>query len=81
MSIDETADKLDKYRKRVKKGKAHKIKPKHVKEIRQKLHRKRGRLDEEINNAETAKERDRLAKKRATVDHLIDRADWLRSQL
>ncbi len=81
MTMDETAAQLAKYKKRVKKGKAHKIKPKHVKHIREKLHRKRDELEARMAEAADDKEREHLAKKRATVDHLIDRADWLHEQI
>ena len=81
MSMDETAAKLDKYKKRVKKGEAHKIKPQHVAHIREKLHRKRNQLNARMADAADDNEREQVANKLATVDHLIDRADWLSNQI
>lgn len=81
MSIEETAAKLEKYKKRVKQGQAHKIKPKHVEHIREKLHHKRDALDARMAHATDDKEREHVARARATVDRLVDRADWLRNQI
>jgi hypothetical protein len=81
MSIDETAAKLEKYRKRVKKGKTKDIKPKHVRKIRTKLEHRREHIDEQIADKPSKKEYDRLIEKRGVVNRLIERADWLHDQL
>ena len=67
MELEKSTEKLDKYYKRLKKGKAEKIKPAHVEKVIGKLHAKEGMLRTEL--AETTKEskKTRLKRKIALV--------------
>jgi hypothetical protein len=77
MGLEKIADKLDKYFKRLDRGKATKIKPAHVEKAIAKLQSKQEQLKVELREAEKPSKKDRLENKLATVSEQIERAKWL----
>lgn len=77
MGIESSIEKLDKYYKRLGKGKAEKIKPSHVEKVIQKLQAKEKLLLEEIEEASKDSKKARLNRKLALVREQQGRARWL----
>jgi len=81
MPIKHTAEKLEKYQERLRTGKAEKIQPKHVAKILEKLGSKEAEITAELAAEIKPGKRDRLEHKLATVRELIEKANWLASQV
>jgi predicted nucleic acid-binding Zn-ribbon protein len=79
--MNKTLEKLEKYRARLKDGKAHKIKPKHVQKMINKLETKKFDIEEDIKSVSKPEKRERLTKKLATIGEQIKQAEWLLSQI
>jgi molecular chaperone GrpE (heat shock protein) len=81
MGLESATEKLDKYFKRLEKGKAQKIKPNHVEKVKQKLEAKAQLLQADI--ADTAKEdkKRRLNQKLELVRKQLERASWLQDKI
>ncbi len=81
MGLESATEKLDKYFKRLDKGKAQKIKPDHVEKVVRKLEAKAQLLEAEI--AETKKEtkKHRLERKLKLVQEQLRRASWLQDKI
>lgn len=81
MSIKETAEKLRKYKERLRSGKADKIQPKHVEKVLAKLVAKEAELARELSETSKESKRKRLEHKLETVNELIEKARWLTAQV
>jgi uncharacterized protein YaiL (DUF2058 family) len=81
MGLENTVEKLDKYYKRLKKGKAQKIKPSHVSKVISKLETKENLLLSDLAEAGKEAKKQRLDKKLAMVRAQLDRARWLLSEI
>jgi hypothetical protein len=81
MALSDLAEKLAEYRARLDAGHADRISPAHVDRVVDKLEAKRARLVEELATATADTERERLERKRAKVETLIEQAHWLRDRL
>ena len=79
--MGKTAEKLEKYRERLSDGKAHKIKPKHVQKMIEKLKAKEADIEEDLKSVEKPEKRERLTTKLATIRHRIEEAEWLLGQI
>lgn len=77
MGIESKVEKLDKYYKRLDKGKAEKIKPSHVEKVIRKLQVKEQLLQEELEETTKEDKKTRLRRKIALVREQQDRARWL----
>jgi len=77
MGLKKLADKLAEYNERLKRGKASKIKPSHVKRVREKLQKKVSDLEADITSAKTADKKARLTRKLSIAHEHIERAEWL----
>ncbi|MCV2882978.1 hypothetical protein [Actibacterium sp. XHP0104] len=81
MGLENTIDKLDKYFKRLDKGKAQKIKPAHVDELLRKLETKAAKLEAELAETTDDAKRQRLESKLTMVHEQQKRATWLAEQI
>jgi len=81
MGLESTVEKLDKYFKRLEKGKAQKIKPSHVDKAISKLRSKEKLLLAEIEEAEKASKITRLKRKLKMVREQQERARWLKGKI
>lgn len=81
MGLKKLAAKVSEYNARLEDGKARKIKPDHVREIREKLTRKVADLEEEIARTESPDKKARLARKLDVAKEHLGRADWLLKEL
>ncbi len=81
MELESAVEKLDKYFKRLKKGKAQKIKPVHVEKIIRKLETKEQLLQAELAETERESKRHRLEQKLKMVREQQDRARWLQKEI
>ena len=81
MGLESAIEKLDKYFKRLKKGKAQKIKPAHVKKVLGKLESKERLLKAELSETEKADKKKRLNRKLALVREQQERARWLQKEI
>ena len=81
MGLENTVEKLDKYFKRLEKGKARKIKPEHVTKVISKLEAKAQLLQSEIATAEKADKKQRLSRKLELVQEQLKRAAWLQDEI
>lgn len=81
MGLESAVDKLDKYFKRLEKGKARKIKPSHVERVVRKLESKARLLRAELNDTEKDSKKRRLERKLEMVQEQRDRARWLESKI
>ena len=79
--MSKTAEKLEMYRERLADGKAHEIKPKHVRKMIHKLKAKEADMEEELRTVSKPEKRERLNKKLATIRHRIEQAEWLLGQI
>ncbi len=79
--MNKTEEKLEKYRERLKDGKAHKIKPKHVQKMIDKLKAKEADITDDLTTVSKPEKRERLTKKLATIKHRIEQAEWLLGQI
>lgn len=75
MAYEKMAEKLGTYFARLGEGRAHKIKPADVEKVIAKLRKRRDALRADAEK--TPEKADRLALKIATLDELLDRAEWL----
>ena len=81
MELESAIEKLDTYFKRLKKGKAQKIKPDHVKKVLGKLEAKERHLRAELAETEKPDKKRRLKRKLELVREQKDRAHWLRDKI
>ncbi|WP_136440671.1 hypothetical protein [Pacificoceanicola onchidii] len=81
MGLENAVEKLDKYFKRLEKGKAQKIKPDHVQKVRRKLEAKAQRLTLEIADTPKDDKKTRLRQKLALVHEQLERAAWLQDRI
>lgn len=77
MGLSKLAEKVAKYRERLERGSAKKIKPSHVNAVLAKLNKKAIDLKKEISAAKSADRKDRLGKKLDIAREHIKRAKWL----
>lgn len=77
MGLETAVEKLDKYYKRLDKGKAEKIKPSHVEKVIRKLETKEALLLIEQSETEKPSKLDRLENKLDMVRDQLERARWL----
>ena len=75
--ISKGTKKLDTYYERLEKGKVGKIKPKHVKNLIEKLGHRRDKLQKHIEEAHNEAKQVRLGRKLHVLDKQIKRAEWL----
>lgn len=81
MALADHAEKLAEYRARLEAGRADRIEPAHVERVIAKLEAKRVTLGDRLAAASAPSERERLQRKLATAEALIEQAHWLREQL
>lgn len=81
MGVSDIVERLDKYQKRLSKGKADKIKPRHVEEAIRKLGLRETALSDELKETEKPGRRGRLEEKLGLVREQIKRAEWLKKQI
>ena len=81
MGLKKLAAKVADYNERLESGKASKIKPDHVEKVLEKLRRKSGELEAEIEAAHSAEKRARLERKLEVARAQEERAEWLLRQL
>lgn len=81
MALSDLAEKLAEYRERLDAGEADRIAPAHVDRVIAKLEAKRASLVEKLATAIAESERERLERKRAKAEALIEQAQWLRDRL
>ena len=77
MELQSSTEKLDKYYKRLAKGKTQKIKPAHVEKVMGKLQKKEVALRAEIDDATKGDKKKRLKRKLKLTQEQIQRAKWL----
>jgi len=77
MGIESSVEKLDKYFKRLTKGKAQKIKPSHVEKVIRKLKKKEELLRAEIQEANKGSKIERLTRKLDILREQQNRTRWL----
>ncbi|MDQ2090939.1 hypothetical protein [Marimonas arenosa] len=81
MGLESAVEKLDKYFKRLEKGKAQKIKPSHVEKVIGKLEAKAALLQTEISETEKESKKQRLERKLQMVREQQERARWLAEKI
>lgn len=81
MGLESAVEKLDKYFKRLKKGKANKIKPSHVERVVKKLESKAKLLQAELKDTDKDSKKRRLERKLEMIQEQRDRARWLESKI
>lgn len=81
MELESAIEKLDKYFKRLGKGKAQKIKPAHVAKVVRKLAAKEKLLVDELSDTEKESKKHRLERKLEMVREQMDRARWLEKKI
>jgi hypothetical protein len=81
MALSDLAEKLAEYRERLDAGQADRIAPAHVDRVIAKLETKRASLVEKLATPIAESERERLERKRAKAEALIEQAQWLRDRL
>ena len=81
MALSEHAEKLAEYRARLEAGRADRIEPAHVDRVIGKLEAKRAKLTHALAEASADTELERLQRKLAKSEALIEQARWLRDQL
>ena len=81
MGLESAIGKLDKYFKRLKKGKAQKIKPAHIEKVVRKLETKAQNLTAEIAETEKDSKKQRLERKLEMVREQQKRARWLAKEI
>ena len=81
MGLESAIEKLDKYFRRLKKGKARKIKPDHVERVLRKLKTKEKDLQSELADTEKPEKIRRLERKIALVQEQQERAHWLQKKI
>jgi len=81
MGLESTVEKLDKYYKRLKKGKAYKIKPTHVERVIHKLEAKARILQAELAETDKETKKQRLERKLELVREQQGRARWLETKI
>ena len=77
MGLESAIEKLDKYFKRLDKGKARKIKPDHIEKIILKLEKKAALLRSEHAETDKDSNKHRLERKLELIEEQQDRARWL----
>lgn len=81
MGLESATEKLDKYFRRLEKGKAQKIKPDHVEKILRKLDAKAASLRAEIAESDKPDKQQRLERKLQLVGEQQERARWLQEEI
>lgn len=81
MGLESTTEKLDKYFRRLEKGKVQKIKPDHVEKVIGKLEAKAVLLQSEIDAADKSDKKLRLKRKLELVREQQERARWLQAEI
>jgi len=81
MDLESSVEKLDKYYKRLNKGKAEKIKPDHVEKVIRKLKAKEELLQVEITETKKDSKIERLKRKLDLLREQQDRARWLLNEI
>ena len=81
MGLESAVEKLDKYFKRLEKGKARKIKPSHVERVVRKLEAKAKLLRAELKDTDKDSKKRRLEQKLEMVREQQDRARWLEKKI
>lgn len=77
MGLESATEKLDKYFKRLGKGKAKKIKPRHVEKTMRKLEAKATLLRAELAETDKASKKSSLERKLKLTQEQQERARWL----
>lgn len=81
MALADHAEKLAEYRARLEAGRADRIEPAHVERVIAKLEAKRASLADRLAAASAQSERERLQRKLAKAEALIEQAHWLRDRI
>lgn len=81
MALSDHAERLAEYRARLEDGRADRIEPAHVERVIAKLRAKQASLLARLATASAQGERERLQRKLAKAEALIEQACWLREQL
>lgn len=81
MGLESATEKLDKYFKRLEKGKTQKIKPRHVEKTMRKLEAKSVLLQKELAETSKASKKERLERKLELVQEQQERARWLLGEI
>jgi hypothetical protein len=81
MALSDQAEKLAEYRARLEAGHADRISPEHVDRVLGKLEAKRAKLTAKLTASTSEAEHERLRRKLAKSEALIEQARWLRGQL
>ncbi|MDU8928010.1 hypothetical protein RXV86_11495 [Alisedimentitalea sp. MJ-SS2] len=81
MDFENSVEKLDKYFKRLSKGKAQKIKPSHVEKVIGKLAKKEVLLRAEIKDTKKESKIERLERKLGLLHEQQSRARWLLEEI
>lgn len=81
MGLEKSIQKLDKYRDRLSKGKAKKIKPEDLAKIERKLLAKKQMLTAELAEAHKDSKKQRLEGKLGVVNEQLSRVNWLSDKL
>lgn len=76
MGLKRLASKVVDYNERLKRGKASRIKPSHVKKVLGKLKKKAADLEDEIATEKRADKKVRLRKKLKIALEHVERAEW-----
>lgn len=81
MGLNSIVKRLDKYQKRLDKGKAEKIKLHHVQKVIAKLTSKETQLIAELQETTKLEKRKRLEDKLSTIREQIRKAKWLETKI
>lgn len=81
MGLESAIEKLDKYFKRLEKGKVQKIKPSHVDRVIQKLEAKVQLVQAELAETDKETKKQRLEQKLEMIREQQERANWLKSEI
>jgi len=81
MGLKKLADKVADYKDRLKRGKASKIKPDHVKKVLEKLRKKVGDLESDITSTKNVDKKARLKRKLGIAREHVERAEWLMKKI
>lgn len=81
MGLKKLAAKVADYQERLKKGKARKIQPDHVKAVLERLERKQSKLKDDLKKAKTKSEKDRIESRLKIARKHRERAEWLLKKL
>lgn len=81
MGLKKLAAKVADYHERLRKGKAQKIHPRHVKSVMERLERKEAKLKVDLKKAGSKDERERIERRLKIARKHAARAEWLLRKL